>query len=635
MPGLCGYLNAGSGVAPPSLLDAMLTKLDANAGLAICRHVEPAGRFALGSASLGILSHSPQPAILRDGELLAILDGELYDIDLLRAGLRDRGHEIAADDFAGALLRAYAEDGVAAVAALEGSFAAAVLDTRNETITLFSDGFGSRPIYYAHDNGRFIFASRIAALLADPNVPHDLDWRGLSQFFTFGHYFNDETSLHAVKVLPAGAALTFEARNRQIKLHRYWAGADRIGNVSTNRQVAFDEVDEALFDAVRKRSAPSGPRLGLALSGGLDARTILGVVEEPAHRLQSVCLGMAGSRDHQASTQLAAIVGCSHRSHILDDRFLADFRHHLDRMVRLTDGQYLSQCIVMPTFPLYRELGIGALLRGHGGELLHMSKAYNYSVDDEALRLTNETDLEAWLWKRLQAYLLDGVDGPLFADAAVDRTHVARESLRRAIASTPASEPPVQRIAHLFLDQRLRRETSLSLMKFRSVVEPRMPYMDRALVERLLAIPVEWKLDDELQTYILRKRQPRFCNVENTNTGSVLGAGRLRRTAAGLRMKALSKIGVPGYQPYERLGLWLRRELAPLVEDILLDEACLDRGIFAPDTVRTVVERHLSGARNHTYLIMALMVFEVGHRELFGQRSFQHDIRSSHQPIAV
>jgi hypothetical protein len=159
--------------------------------------------------------------------------------------------------------------------------------------------------------------------------------------------------------------------------------------------------------------------------------------------------------------------------------------------------------------------------------------------------------------------------------------------------------------------------------------------MDRALVERLLALPVEWKLDDELQTFILRKRQPQFCAVENTNTGSVLGAGRMRRAAAGVRMKVFSKLGLPGYQPYERLGLWLRQELAPLVEEILLDEACLDRGIFAPDTVRSVVQRHLSGARNHTYLIMALMVFEVGHRELFGERSFHHAVGAGHQPIAV
>ena len=92
----------------------MLAKLDANSGsrlaVASIRRVDS----RLGGASLGILSQSPQPAALRDGELLAILDGELYDMESLRAGLRGRGHEIAADDFAAALLATYADGGVAA-----------------------------------------------------------------------------------------------------------------------------------------------------------------------------------------------------------------------------------------------------------------------------------------------------------------------------------------------------------------------------------------------------------------------------------------------------------------------------------------------------------------------------------------
>jgi asparagine synthase (glutamine-hydrolysing) len=615
----------------------MLAKLGAGNDRIVSRRVDPANRFAVGSASLGVLSTAAQPPALQEARLLAVMDGELYDMESLCAGLRARGYAAATDDYAAALLATYADGGIDAVATLEGSFAAAVLNVDEQTLTLISDCFGTRPIYYARSRERFAFASRIASLLADDTVPRDLNWQGVSQFFTFGHYFNDDTSLSAVKILPAGAALTFDARRNTISVHRYWAGAGRVGAVPANRQAAFEAVDDALFQAVRKRGecGDGTARLGLSLSGGLDARTILGVLDRPGDTVQTVCLGMAGSRDHQASAKLARIVGCPHYNHVLDAAFLGEIRRHLENMVRLTDGQYLSQCIVMPTLPLYQQLGVGVLLRGHGGELIHMTKAYNYSLDAEAMGLRTEAALEDWLWKRLQAYLLDGVDGPLFAPREWQHLQAARESLRRAIVETPASEPPAQRISHLFLDQRLRRETALSLMKFRSVVEPRMPYMDRILVKQLLAMPVDWKLGDELQAFILRKRRPRFCAVQNTNTGTVLSAGKLTRAGATLKMKILSKLGVPGYQPYERLGLWLRRELAPLVQEILLSDSCLDRGIFAPDTVRQVVASHLSGARNHTYLIMALMVFEVGNRELLGEQSPQDAEHPRYQPVPV
>src|SRR4029077_713896 len=100
----------------------------------------------------------------------------------------------------------------------------------------------------------------------------------------------------------------------------------------------------------------------------------------------------------------------------LDSQFLADFGRHMRDVVHLTDGQYQCQCIVMPTLPLYRRLGIEVLVRGHAGELMHMTKAYNFSLDSEAMAVTGAT-VEGWLWRHLQAHMLDGVEGALFTPA--------------------------------------------------------------------------------------------------------------------------------------------------------------------------------------------------------------------------
>jgi asparagine synthase (glutamine-hydrolysing) len=634
MPGIFGYYSVGSYVAPTGLAERMLAALNSDACQLADAHVQEEARFALGRASLGIVSTAPQPAVSTDGHRLAVLDGELYATDRIAGDWERNGSAATSDDQAAILLAAWASGGPRAVATIEGSFAAAIIDTVERSVTLISDRFGTRPLYYSHSDRRFCFASRMSAILADVAVSRDFDICGISQFFTFGHYFGDSTSLAAVKLLPAAAVLVLDARQNKLSIQRYWVGAERIGKQPTSRQSAMDALDEALVASVRKRQLTTGASVGLSLSGGLDARTILGTLDHSRTKVTTVCLGMRGSQDHQASTELARLVGCPHVNHVLDTQFLSSFGNHLENMVRLTDGQYLSQCIVMPTLPLYRELGVGVLLRGHAGELMHMSKAYNYSLDDEALRLKTDDALEAWLWRRLQAYLQDGVDKPLFASPQYG-AEAARESLRSALSETPHTETPPNRIAHLFLDQRVRRETMLSLMKFRSVVEPRLPYLDRLLVERLLAIPAEWKLGDEIQTYILRKRQPLFCWVQNTNTGAGLGAGKISRKFARLRMKVLGKLGVPGYQPYERLGLWLRRDLAELVRATLLSDACLERGLFNPDTVRDVVQRHLSGARNHTYLILALMVFEVGHRWLLecGQPCHNDDAAKNSRPL--
>jgi asparagine synthetase B (glutamine-hydrolysing) len=315
---------------------------------------------------------------------------------------------------------------------------------------------------------------------------------------------------------------------------------------------------------------------------------------------------------------MARLTHRTHHQYMLGEGFLESFEEHLRHMVRLTDGHYLSQCIVMPTLKAYRELGIRVLLRGHAGELMHMRKAYNFSLDKTALALRDENELEDWLFRRLQAYLLEGAGADLFSPPhrhAIQE--LARASLRDGLRESEGLQPLVHRIWHMFLSQRLRRETAMSLVKFGSVVETRLPLLDNELVEALFAAPPELKMDETIQAHILRRRRPELLDVINVNTGAKMNAGSVGRLVGGLRQRIFAKLGVRGFQPYERLGLWLRRELRPLVSTLLLADETLERGVFDPSTIRKVVHAHFQG-KNHTFLLLALMTFEMGQRELLG-----------------
>ena len=143
----------------------------------------------------------------------------------------------------------------------------------------------------------------------------------------------------------------------------------------------------------------------------------------------------------------------------------------------------------------------------------------------------------------------------------------------------------------------------------------RWPAWFSDVVDTLAALPAALKMGDELQTQILRRRNPEFLDVVNSNTGARMGAGKLEASLATLRMKVSAKLGVKGYQPYERLGLWLRRELRPLVERVVVSDSLLSRGVVHPDAVRRVVNEHMNGA-NRTFLLMSLLIFEMGQQSL-------------------
>jgi asparagine synthase (glutamine-hydrolysing) len=613
MPGICGIVGQPRENLAAELV-AMAGRLKHHPWYGEERWTDPNGEAALGRVSLGFVDRAPQPAANEDRSLRAVLAGEIYDYAEQRRRLAGAGHHFAGDSHAELLLHGYEQNGKDFFRSVNGSFSAAVWNARNRQLLLVNDRFGIKPLYYAHLPGRLLFASEIKALLADPDVSRQPHLRGIAQFFTFGQLLGEDTFLEAVRVLPAAGWLTYDAQADRLDLDRY--GRLEASSTPPGRTQAetLDRLDDAFVRAVDRRTRDT-QRLGLSLSGGLDARTILGVVP-PDRPLTTVCMGIPGSMDHQSAGQMARLAGCRHYSYTLQSDFLDNFERHLKYMVHLTDGHFLSQCIVMPTLPFYREVGIDVLLRGHAGEILHMDKAYNFSLDEGALALRDEAGLEAWLLDRLHAFVSHAGAGSLFApELAKEAEGLARDSLRACLRESAGMGPPVQRVWHLFITQRLRREMALSMVKFGSVVETRLPYLDNDLVEAVLAVPPEQKLGDRIQAHMLRRHRPEFLRVVNTNTGTRMEAGRLARFVAKVRMKVLAKLGVRGYQPYERLGLWLRRQLRPFVEGLLLSERALSRGFFNPDTVRATVQDHTAGRRNHTMLLMALLIFELGQHE--------------------
>jgi asparagine synthase (glutamine-hydrolysing) len=575
---------------------------------------EPAGVY-LARVALGFIHPEPQPAFNEDGTLAVVFDGELYDLDEQRRALEAAGHRFQTTGPAEVLAHGYEARGEAFCAGLHGKFVAALWDARAARLTLVNDRFGVRPLYYAALSGRLLFASEIKALLADPGVSRRLHLPGIAQFFTYGQLLGEDTFLESVRLLPAAACLTYERDTGRLEVRRYW----RLEEQAPGPERPEDEVLERLADAFDRavaRCTAGNNKLGLSLSGGLDARTILGATD-PARPMTTLCMGVDGSMDLRCAARMARLTGRPHREVLLDDAFLSRFGQHLRQMVRLTDGHYLSQCIVMPTLPVYRDLGIEVLLRGHAGELLHMTKAYNFSLDSEALAARDDNAIEAWLLRRLPTWMLEGTEGRLFAAPYRGQmADLARASLRARLRPFRGLVPPVQQVGRLFLDVRLRRETALSLVKFGSLVETRLPYLDNELVEAALEAPPGLKLHERIQTHILRRRCPAFLKVVNVNTGATMTAGPLGRLFGKVRQKVLARLGVKGYQPYERLGLWLRRELRPLVAEVLLDPRCLERGLFDPQAVRAVIDRHNNDRANHTFLILALMIFETGQRDL-------------------
>ena len=534
------------------------------------------------------------------------------------------------------LLHGYLQEGQHFFRRVNGTFVAAIWEARFRRLTLVNDRFGMKPLYYALLPDRLLFASEIKSLLADSAVPRDPDPRGISQFFSFGQLFGEDTLLRAVKVLSPAAWVTYRQAEHEFQIDRYWQLSDIKVDPQLSHADFLERIDTAFAKAVELRTNDTAA-LGISLSGGLDSRSILAAIDHRRTPIKSVSMGMRGSLDHRCAQQLSAASNGDHFCYLLDDRFLSSYEHFMRTMVHLTDGHYLDQCIVIPTLPTYQQLGIEVLLRGHAGELMHMDKAYNFSLDRDGWAIRDEASLRTWLNGHMQTYMLNDLPGPLLAQSSEDDLQaLAEQSLADALRASEQMEPALHRIWHLFITQRLRRETAMSMAKIGTLFETRLPFLDNQVIETLLSAPPQWKCGDQIQSYILGKRRPEFLAVVNANTGAPLGASQIRQRATHFRNRVLAKLGVPGYQPYERLGLWLRRELRTWVEEVLLSPRTLQRGVFEPQTVKQVVQNHMARLGNHTALLLAMLIFELGQREFIDGEDFAADsaapVSSDHAP---
>ncbi|MES1256039.1 MAG: asparagine synthase-related protein, partial [Acidobacteriota bacterium] len=370
MPGLCALVTP----LPAPQFDVMLRRLAPFEWFRTFKDVRPDEGVSLGAVVLDT-SRTTAPATSPDGRFVLLLDGEVYDADIERRRLAAGGAVGLGHSEADLLLAGWLREGPAFLARIHGLFSACVWDRQSRELTVITDRFGLRPTYMARTADAFVVSSEIKAILAQPGVDRSWSESGVAEFFAFGHFFRNDTFFAGIRAVPPATCVVFHAADGRLDETRYWKPSVRASATTSPDQL--DALDAHLAAAVARR-AQSGERLGLSLSGGLDARTLLGLVP-PGLNLSSVCIGIDGGIDHRGATELARIAGVPHHPYILDGAFLANFERHLRGMARLTDGHYLDQGIVMPTMPTYRKLGIDYLLRGHGGELMHMTKAYSFS----------------------------------------------------------------------------------------------------------------------------------------------------------------------------------------------------------------------------------------------------------------
>jgi asparagine synthase (glutamine-hydrolysing) len=621
---MCGFVAVcGENAGEPGLIEA---------GVGTLRHRGPDGtgvwrspdnRVALGHVRLAIIDLSDsaaQPMISRDGKAAIAFNGEIYNFRELAPAVRE---PLRTQSDTEVLLELLRQEGAAALQRLRGMFAFAYWD--GEELLLARDRVGIKPLFYAETPSGIAAASEPGALLAMGAAEPTPDPRAIDDFLSFLYVPPPRTGILGIRQLPPAHLLRWRP-GKPLRVERYW----RLPSRSAVKPTA-NEVREIIADAVGSHLVSDTP-VGVFLSGGLDSSSIVALAA-PLYsgrlRTFNVIFGAEGSDldERRYARQVAERYGTEHTEIPVE----ANVTEILPQMVALF-GQPFGNPTSVLTFALSREARryVKVALAGDGGdEALGGYPRYGGILVSSLYRSSPRA------LQRLTRMLVE-----LFAPSTLDRSLVGRRLNRfvKSLANTDEEmyfrwlsylDTPGKEL--LFKDRRaylgadyssqehefffsvreqhsgvkmrdaaalIDLETFLpnnvlaygDRMSMAHGLEVRVPFCDHVLLEKLAALPALTKMPAGTQKgllrYALRKDLPL----------SVL-----------LHRKQ-------GFNP--PIGQWLKRDLAPLLDDYLGPDGLTRRGIFDPRLLADLRKSFEAGASDSAHTLWSLSVLEAWMRWL-------------------
>ncbi|HET6504967.1 MAG TPA: asparagine synthase (glutamine-hydrolyzing) [Amycolatopsis sp.] len=274
MCGITGWVSFESDLSRErDVLDAMTATM-------ACRGPDDSGTWvdrhaALGHRRLAIidLPGGRQPMSVRtpNGEVAMVYSGETYNFTELRAELAGLGHRFETDSDTEVVLHGYLEWGEAVADHLNGMYAFAIWDARDEKLVMIRDRMGIKPFYYYPTRDGVLFGSEPKAILANPLARKVVDADGLRELFTFTKTPGWSLWRDMTEVEP-GTIVRVDADG--VHTRTYWKLSAKDHTDSTEDTVA--RVRELLTDIVDRQLVADVPRCVL-LSGGLDSSAITGL----------------------------------------------------------------------------------------------------------------------------------------------------------------------------------------------------------------------------------------------------------------------------------------------------------------------------------------------------------------------
>ncbi|MBC7450478.1 MAG: asparagine synthase (glutamine-hydrolyzing) [Cytophagales bacterium] len=572
---------------------------------------DPEAGISLGHRRLSILdlsSAANQPFISKNKRYVIVFNGEIYNYTEIQK--KYQLHTITTSDTE-IVAELFALKGIAALQEFNGMFAIAVWDTLEQTLTLIRDRFGVKPLYYYHGPDGFAFASELKALLELP-IPRHINTESLKDYLFLEYVPKPNTIFKNIHKLPNGSYLFYDSF-RKTDIRPYYDLREKYHPIQISDSEALDQFQDLFSSSVAYRTISDVP-VGSFLSGGVDSSLVTAAFQQLNTRpVETFTIGFDVS-DFDERTYAKQVAELLHTNHHAFNLSADAMFQVLQEAVDYYDEPFAVSS-VLPSLMVSKETRAYATvaLSGDGGDELFMGyNTYNwyrritalkrmggkpslklaekllqmaggkYAIKSRIFSGHADKNLYLNLWSQEQQMFTQQEIGRLMSSEYKHQTTIPYwESLEKANLSDS------QRISFFDVEYYLADDLmyKMDIASMRYGLEVRSPFLDYRMVEFAMNLPLNLKIRQGEQKYLLKKA------LENHLPKSLIYR---------------KKWGFPA--PVEE---WLKGAHKGLIDQCLSKEQIRKQGIFNEHEIEKLIQSFRSGNYYHSKRIWSLIVFQL------------------------
>ena len=362
---MCG-ITGGIGPSAPQqlLLDAQLKSIEH-------RGPDDTGTYVNNGIGIGMcrlaiveIAAGKQPASDAAEKIHIVWNGEIYNYRELRAELESRGVHCRDSSESEVVINLYQEFGLDFITKLNGMFAIAIHDARDNSLHLIRDRMGKKPLWISQlTDGTLLFASEVRALmLARPD--RTLRTEMIAEVMQYGYINSPNSAFNEIHQVPPASVTSW--RDGQTNTSRYWT-PDFETKINISYEEALETTKELIEAAVSRRLISERP-LGSFLSGGYDSTVVTAYMAKlMKEKVQTYSIGFHSAQFNEAhhAKQVASFLGTNHHEEILSP----DPALIVEKISHVLDQPFADSSIV-PTYLLakFARENLIVALGGDGGD---------------------------------------------------------------------------------------------------------------------------------------------------------------------------------------------------------------------------------------------------------------------------